>query len=59
MRLKLSRSAAINLSFYTISLFRESFMARLVDIIGNEASSITARNSAIEILLTLVDKAKS
>ncbi|KAM3187430.1 hypothetical protein ACTXT7_002346 [Hymenolepis weldensis] len=37
----------------------ESFMARLVDIIGNEASSITARNSAIDILLTLVDKAKS
>ncbi|KAM7533992.1 hypothetical protein Aperf_G00000118263 [Anoplocephala perfoliata] len=37
----------------------ESFMARLVDIIGNESSSIIARNSSIDILLALVDKAKS
>ncbi|VDN97057.1 unnamed protein product [Rodentolepis nana] len=37
----------------------ESFMTRLVDVIGNETSSITSRNSAIDILLTLVDKTKS
>nr|CDS25837.2 serine:threonine protein phosphatase 6 [Hymenolepis microstoma] len=37
----------------------ESFMVRLVDIIGNEESSITSRNSAIDVLLTLVDKTKS
>lgn len=34
-------------------------MARLVDVIASETSTPTARNSAIDILLTLVDKAKT